>query len=51
MPIRAYYLYASEMFGVYQPLLGWKSKRIEERFRKGFLNDQRKLLETLALQI
>lgn len=40
--------YASEMFGVYQPLLGWKSKRIEERFRKGFLNDQRKLLETLA---
>lgn len=24
--------YASEMFGVYQPLLGWKSKRIEDRF-------------------
>jgi len=21
--------YASEMFGVYQPLLGWKSKRIQ----------------------
>ena len=28
--------YASEMFGVYQPLLGWKSKRIEERFNEGF---------------
>ncbi len=26
--------YASELFGVYQPLLGWKSKRLEERFSK-----------------
>jgi hypothetical protein len=23
--------YASEMFGVYQPLIGWKSKRILKR--------------------
>ena len=22
--------YASELFGVYQPLIGWKSKRAEE---------------------
>ena len=27
--------YASELFGVYQPLLGWKSKRSEKRFEKG----------------
>ncbi|KZS42937.1 hypothetical protein AWE51_16425 [Aquimarina aggregata] len=26
--------YASEIFGVYTPLLGWKSTRIEERFKK-----------------
>jgi hypothetical protein len=32
--------YASEIFGVYQPLLGWKSKRILKRIEKGFLNDK-----------
>jgi hypothetical protein len=26
--------YASEIFGIYQPLLGWKSKRIQERQKK-----------------
>ena len=40
--------YASEIFGVYQPLLGWKSKRIQERFMKGFLNDRNKILDTMA---
>ncbi len=39
--------YASEMFGVYQPLLGWKSKRVEQRLRDGYQNDKRQLLETL----
>src|SRR5437660_1502549 len=24
--------YASELFGIYQPLLGWKSKRIKTRY-------------------
>jgi hypothetical protein len=33
--------YASELFGVYQPLLGWKSARIEKRFQAGFRNDKR----------
>lgn len=28
--------YASELFGVYQPLLGWKSKRIVRRINLGF---------------
>ena len=39
--------YASEMFGVYQPLLGWKSKRIQERFNQGFKNDKPFLLDKL----
>ena len=39
--------YASEMFGVYQPLLGWKSKRIEERFNQGFQNDRPLILDKL----
>jgi hypothetical protein len=39
--------YTSEMFGIYQPLLGWKSKRIEERFKTGFENDKTSILEKL----
>ncbi len=39
--------YASEMFGTYQPLIGWKSKRIEERFAQGFKNDKPFLLDKL----
>lgn len=39
--------YASEMFGIYQPLLGWKSKRIEERFNKGFEKDKSLILDKL----
>lgn len=35
------------MFGVYQPLLGWKSKRIEERFNSGFENDKNSILQKL----
>jgi hypothetical protein len=31
--------YASEIFGVYQPLIGWKSKRQVERMNRGFVND------------
>jgi hypothetical protein len=31
--------YASEMFGVYQPLIGWKSKRILHRMNKGVTTD------------
>ena len=29
--------YASELFGVYQPLLGWRSKMIQRRVDKGRL--------------
>jgi hypothetical protein len=31
--------YASELFGVYQPLIGWKSKRIIRRMNKGIYSD------------
>lgn len=40
--------YASELFGVYQPLLGWKSKRIKRRFERGYAFDQLALIEQLA---
>lgn len=39
--------YASEMFGVYQPLLGWRSKRIEQRLERAYENDKRSLLDKL----
>lgn len=42
--------YASEMFGIYQPLLGWKSRRIQARFHEGFRNDRRLALEKLTRQ-
>ena len=42
--------YASEIFGIYQPLLGWKSKRIEKRFKKGLDNDKIALLKALRQQ-
>ncbi|MES2774631.1 MAG: peptidoglycan-binding protein [Bacteroidota bacterium] len=40
--------YDSGLFGVYQPLIGWKSIRMEERFRKGFNLDKRALLERIT---
>lgn len=46
-PYAAVLPYASELFGVYQPLLGWKSVRIERRFEAGFRNDKRLLLDRL----
>ncbi|HEX8770391.1 MAG TPA: hypothetical protein VF711_06470, partial [Acidimicrobiales bacterium] len=33
--------YASEIFGVYQPMLGWRSKRMTDRLNRGFANDTR----------
>lgn len=42
--------YASELFGVYQPLLGWKSKRIGERFKEGFEHDKPYIVDKLKRQ-
>lgn len=42
--------YASELFGVYQPLLGWKSKRHIARFEKGFRSYRRELLSQMGNQ-
>jgi hypothetical protein len=39
--------YDSEMFGVYQPLLGWKSVRIANRFKEGFHRDKAGILDRL----
>ena len=40
--------YASELFGVYQPLLGWKSKRIQRRLARGLADDPVDILTQLA---
>ncbi len=40
--------YASELFGVYQPLLGWKSKRSVKRVQDGVRSDRSKLLSQMA---
>jgi hypothetical protein len=42
--------YASELLGIYQPLLGWKSKRINSRFNKGLEKDKMSLLNMLKQQ-
>jgi hypothetical protein len=42
--------YASEMFGVYQPLLGWRSKRIEQRIKDGHQTDKPRLIDRLVRQ-
>lgn len=39
--------YSSEIFGVYQPLLGWRSKRIEKRIVDGYRNDKHRLFRIL----
>jgi hypothetical protein len=39
--------YASEIFGVYQPMLGWRSKKIQGRVQKGFANDLSRTFESL----
>jgi hypothetical protein len=39
--------YSSEMFGVYQPLLGWKSKRIQKRLRTPAKRHENPFLESM----
>jgi hypothetical protein len=39
--------YASEIFGVYQPLIGWKSKRMLDRVKQGMKNEANSLLSRL----
>jgi hypothetical protein len=43
--------YASEMFGIYQPLLGWKSKRIAERIERGLARDKAHIIRSLQREI
>lgn len=39
--------YASEIFGVYQPMLGWRAKRMERRWQRGFAVDQSRAIDAL----
>lgn len=43
--------YASELFGIYQPLLGWKAKRNAKRFKDEFVQDMPFILDKLKRQI
>ncbi|HZJ00730.1 MAG TPA: hypothetical protein VFD22_08715 [Gemmatimonadaceae bacterium] len=43
--------YASQIFGIYQPLLGWKSKLISERFARGIENDKQQMVRSLQREI
>jgi hypothetical protein len=40
--------YASEIFGVYQPMIGWKSKRQLDRVAIGIRADHDQMLVDLA---
>jgi hypothetical protein len=40
--------YASELFGVYQPLLGWKSKRQQRRFATRYGVDHLRIIERMT---
>jgi hypothetical protein len=39
--------YDSEIFGVYQPMLGWRAKRMIRRWDRGFSVDQARAFESL----
>jgi hypothetical protein len=43
--------YDSEIFGVYQPLLGWKSKKTAKRYESGFLSFRDRILQNLATKL
>ncbi|MBF5045810.1 hypothetical protein FGE12_25605 [Aggregicoccus sp. 17bor-14] len=40
--------YASELFGIYQPLLGWRSARIQARYAQGLQRDKQRVLQALT---
>lgn len=40
--------YSSEIFGVYQPMLGWRSKKQRERMERGFATDIARAREALV---
>lgn len=39
--------YSSEIFGVYQPMLGWRAKRMTRRWERGFSVDQSRAFDSL----
>jgi hypothetical protein len=40
--------YSSEIFGVYQPMIGWKSNRIVSRLKRSLFDKQNILLQIAA---
>ena len=43
--------YSSELFGVYQTLLGWKSARTLRRYLRGYTLDRAQLLGSVVNKI
>jgi hypothetical protein len=43
--------YSSELFGLYQPLLGWKSKRTIQRFLPGLADSKLKIVDALMSKV
>jgi hypothetical protein len=50
-PYKSTIPYASELFGVYQPLLGWRAKRAVQRLLPGILDSQFKVVDALLSRI
>jgi len=48
-PYTGVHPYASELYGVYQPLLGWRSRRTQKRIESGFAACVNRLLTRPAL--
>jgi hypothetical protein len=43
--------YSSELFGVYQPLLGWKSRRIKRRYKQVADTFRRELIAYITAKV
>jgi hypothetical protein len=43
--------YASKLYGVYQPLLGWKARRMKRRFLRGVRSFRREAVSYVASKI
>jgi len=42
--------YSSEIFGVYQPLFGWRSQRLTGRIERGFTDRRSRLINAIERQ-
>src|SRR6266849_5325395 len=48
---RGQYPYGSELFGVYQTLLGWRGARSRSWFLRGYESDRREMRKTISRRV